>query len=337
MRLVIALLCACSTTELRGLDPPAPVAVESPNAEVPNAVFDDVVALGDVIARDNCATRVMGAPFRGARMLCLAATSMALVAVALDDPRRAAAIATQLEALIGHAQVATRTEPRNVLFRGLLGIMLVGLHRIATPALKFTTLLDELAAALAHDLEGGFIASYVDRRIWPCDHAPAAAFLRLHGTLRDSASTRAADVLADRLRSALATKFPTEVDARGRIVDGSERTTTLAFAASYLLAAEPALAREFAERVVTHCDRVPLAACREWTTGRHRADAASGPLVGEFAIGATALAIIATRALPDLDWNAGLLRTAGLAGEGSIAPRSLEAALLAWGRVARSW
>jgi hypothetical protein len=280
----------------------------------------------------------MGRPFRGARMLCLAASAMALTANALDDPRRAPAASAQLASLIdralsrearapflgtGTVRVGDRDLPRSVLYRGLLGMMLAAAQRLDAPS----PLLDPLAASLARDLEHGFIASYPDG-IWPCDHAPAAAFLRLHGDA-------AGDVLVGRLRDALAAGFPTKVDARGRIVDGETRSTALAFTAAYLLPAEPALARAFAEQLVKRCDLFPLAACREWTERSHRADAASGPIVQGYSVGATALAIIATRALPDRDWNAALLRTAELAG--GDARVSLEGALLAWGKTARAW
>jgi hypothetical protein len=292
-----------------------------------------------------CGDRVMGRPFRGARMLCLAASAMALTANALDDPRRAPAASAQLAALIdqalsrearapflgtGTTRVGDRELPRSVLYRGLLGMMLVAAQRLDGPS----ALLDPLAASLARDLEHGFIASYPDG-IWPCDHAPAAAFLRLHGDA-------AGDALVGRLRDALAAGFPTKVDARGRIIDGETRSTPLAFTAAYLLPAEPALARAFAEQLVKRCavsparsDRVPLAACREWTDRKHRGDAASGPIVQGYSVGATALAIIATRALPDRDWNAALLQTAELAG--GDARVSLEGALLAWGKTARAW
>jgi hypothetical protein len=303
------------------------------DAVVDSATIGAVVAMGDVLAKHGCAATVMNRPFRGARMLCLAAASMALASAALHDPSRAAAIAAQLEALVEHAvakpaKAPFADEPASVLYRGLLGMMLVALHRVATPALEWTTLMDELAEKLARDLERGWLPSYHDG-IWPCDHAPAAAFLRLHG------SREAADALVEKLRAALGAGFPTRVDRRGKVLDGTLRSTALAFTASYLLPAEPELARAFAEKLVERCDRVPIAACRE---GISRADAASGPIVAGYSVGATALAIVATRALADQAWNAALVRTAALVGS-DFDPRtaSLETALLRWGSIARSW
>ncbi|MBA3503808.1 MAG: hypothetical protein M4D80_09240 [Myxococcota bacterium] len=322
MRLaILALVLACNSGTLVALDPPPPR----------DAAAIDVLAAQDFALAADCPASVMGRPFRGARMLCLAAVAMALTSSALDRP--SPRIAAQLEALVEVALAADARAPfaalpASVLYRGLLGLMLAALHHITAPAVRWTTMFDELAAALAHDLERGWLPSYRDDT-WPCDHAPAASFLRLHGTLRDSAtSTRAADALLGRLR-ALLPAFPT------RIGDKTVRTTALAFAASYLLPADPALARAFAEQVVRRCDRHPIAACREWSERGHRADVASGPLVGDYAVGATALAIIATRALPDPDWNTALLATASLAA--SPADGTLEAALLAWGRTARAF
>ena len=317
---LLVVVAACSSGSLDALPPPPPPPVI---ADAAPAVVLELAAA--------CPPTVRGRPFRGARMLCLAAVAMALASHAVEHPT--VAVGAQLEVLVEHALAADARAPfaalpASVLYRGLLGLVLAALHRVATPAMRWTVMFDELASALAHDLERGWLPSYRDGT-WPCDHAPAAAFLRLHGTLRANAtSARAADVLLDRLR-ALLPAFPTKIG------DKTVRTTPLAFAASYLLAADPALARMFAERVIARCDRAPIAACREWADRGHRADAASGPLVGDYAVGATALAIIATRALPDPGWNGALLATAALAP--SPPAGSLEAALLAWGATARAF
>jgi hypothetical protein len=297
---------------------------------------ESVVAAGAEIAKRGCSSHVMGRPFRGAEMLCLAMTSAALTSVAIDDPRRVDAIVPLLDALVVRARGRSPRAPfpsTSVLYRGLLGTMLVARERIAPGR---ATDIDDLAHGLARDLEHGWIASYRDGT-WPCDHAPALAFLRLHGALRgDAASTRAADALHSWL-AMLVPVFPTRVGADGTVLDGDVRTTTLAFTAAFLLAAEPELARIFATAAITACDRAPMAACREWRTAARTADAASGPLVFGYATGATALAIIATRALADPDWNTALLATAELAGAHRLPRRGVERALLAWGRVARPW
>ena len=357
---VLALVVACSSREPqpRVEATHEPAIADAAVVDAASHALDDIVTASDAFVRDGCADTVQGKPFRGARILCLAMASMALASVALDDPRRAEDIVRRLDALVMHALgtaarapfvgtgtvrvatgVDTRELPGSVLYRGLLGLVAIAHHRFAGSASRWTVLVDALAASLARDLEPGFVRSYRDG-IWPCDHAPAAAFLRLHARLRDDeTSRRAADVVIARLRGLLDASggFPTRVDAGGRIVDVVERGTTLAFTASFLLAAEPELARAFAERLVARCDRAPFAACREWTDGsEHAPDAASGPIVGGYSVGATALAVVATRALQSLDWSRALLQTASLAGPRSGAA-TLEAALLAWGATARAW
>lgn len=184
---------------------------------------------------------------------------------------------------------------------------------------------DELVAALARDLERGWLPSYKNET-YPCDHAPAASALRLHSLLRGS-SPDAADRLTERLRRSLANRFPTS------LVDRTERATTLAFAAAFLLPGEPELAARFADRFVTFCDRGIVAACREWRTP-HRADAASGPIVAGYSVGATALP--ATRMLPG--WHDALELTALAAGASSLdEAHPLEAALFRFGQTARTW
>jgi hypothetical protein len=298
--------------------------------------IDDVIATGTAIARDSCSSRVLGQPFRGAEMICLSVTSIALTSIAVEDPSRTAVIAPLLDRLVTHALARRARAPfpaTSVLYRGLLGMMLVARHRLGS---EDTARMDALAAGLARDVERGWVASYRDG-IWPCDHAPALAFLRLHGSLRgDPASTRAANALRDRL-AMLVPVFPTRVGADGSVLDGNMRTTALAFTAAYLLPAEPDLARAFATQVITNCERATIAACREWRSPGHRADAASGPMVEDFSAGATALAMIATRAFADRTWNTTLLSTAILAGANRLPRRSLERSLFRWAQVGRAW
>src|SRR5262245_21917090 len=217
--------------------------------------------------------------------------------------------------------------------------MLAGRERLG-PTSSWTPIYDALADDLARDLATGWLPSYGPDERWPCDHAPALSTLRLHAKLRRSdRSAHAATELADRFRAALATStgFPTSV---GRSGDPTQRGTALAFVAGFTLPGDPEVASTFAARLITICDRTPVAACREWPRGiDHPADSASGPLLQGYSVGATALALAATRALADTEWNAALLRTARTAGSDRLDPRTqtLESAYLRWGETARSW
>jgi len=68
----------------------------------------------------------------------------------------------------------------------------------------------------------------------------------------------------------------------------------------------------------------------------HRADAASGPIIAGYSVGATALGLPATRTLPA--WNAALELTALANGAGELDEHHpLEAALFRYGETARTW
>lgn len=276
-----------------------------------------------------CGPTVLGHTFRGAAVLCLAFQAASITSIAIDDPTRRADAVAALDTLIDQAlaPAARRGFPTNsVLYRGLVALMLAALERLS-PNNARTPQFDELATALAHDLESGWLPSYKGEA-YPCDHAPALSALRLHAQLRGS-SPDAADRLAERLRVALEHGFPTSS------TDGTERATTLAFTAAFLLPAEEELAKQFAERFITFCDRGLMTACHEWREP-HRADAASGPIVAGYSVGATALGLPATRQLPD--WHAALELTALANGASTLDDRHpLEAALFRYGETARTW
>jgi hypothetical protein len=276
-----------------------------------------------------CHPTVMGRSFRGAVILCIAFQAASITSIALDDPARKPEAITALEELVDQALApsAVRGFPRNsILYRGLVALVLAALERLA-PNNPHSQLFDEFVSDLANDLIPGWVQSY-EGETYPCDHAPALSALRLHAILRGSSSD-AADRLAERLRSALEHGFPTSTR------HGTERATTLAFTAAFLLPAEPDLAMLFAERFVTFCDRGLMTACREWRHP-HRPDAASGPLIAGYSVGATALGSPATRLLPA--WHAALELTALANGAGALDEgQPLEAALFRYGQVARTW
>src|SRR5687767_6951243 len=196
----IALVVACSSQEPHPRERVAPVVesvrtVDAGVAASRGATLDAAVAMTDIVVRDGCADTVQGKRFRGARILCLAIATLTLASVALEDPRRAEDIASRIDALVVHAlsagvrapfagtgvvRIADHELPGSILYRGLLGMMLVAHHRVFAAPSRWLSFADALAASVAGDLEHGFVRSYRDG-IWLCDHAPAASFLRLHG------------------------------------------------------------------------------------------------------------------------------------------------------------
>src|SRR5262245_51328899 len=147
----------------------------------------------------------MGRGFRSAPILCLGAIAAALVSVAVSDPAQTRGAVALVDKLVERAlapEARAAFPAASVLYRGVLALVLAGLERLA-PNHPRSALLDELAASLAPDVEKGWVATYGPGEIWPCDHAPAAAALRLHARLRGSAvSARAADALVARLGKA---------------------------------------------------------------------------------------------------------------------------------------
>lgn len=221
----------------------------SPGSNVATTTVEDsgraLDASGPRFALLPCRPQVLGHSFRGAVILCIAFQAASITSIALDDPARKPKAVTALETLVDEALAppALRGFPRDsVLYRGLVALVLAGLERLA-PNNSRSQLFDEIVWSLAKDLEAGWVQSY-EGETYPCDHAPALSALRLHSILRGS-SPDAADHLAERLRSALEHGFPTSTK------DATERATTLAFTAAFLLPAEPELAAKFVEHFVT--------------------------------------------------------------------------------------
>jgi hypothetical protein len=298
-----------------------------------------------------------------AALLCDAFTASTLVSLALDNPeaRRETALA-RLDALLNaaldeHARQAFsssdsisvngRKLPRSVLYRGLVLLMLAGRERLG-PGSEWTPLFDALAHDLAGDLESThWLPSFGKDHIWPCDHAPAASALALHGKLRsDPRSIKASATLIGRIEALRQGPggFSTRVNADGKAIEGMPRGTAMAWTAAFLRHGAPdiadAFARDFVERF---CERpLGMGACREWPKNvEGKADAASGPIVRGFGVGATALGLAAVHGLPGSDWFDLLSRTAQAGGIDKVLAHPekapLEVAIALWGRTARSW
>jgi hypothetical protein len=332
--------------------------------------MESLEALEQRILGKGCRPRLLGEKGRSfieAQLLCDAHLSFILVQAALDGrplpetPRRLKAL---LADALGRAQepfspyggrlVAGHPLPFSVLYRGHVLLMLAGMERAGMADAASTALFDALAAALVESLSKQLLQpSFGRASIWPCDSAPAAAGLLLHGRLRGRAESRAAgERLVARLveLAALPTGFPAKMNEQGRLVEPTPRATTLAWTGAFLtMASHPAASTFTTTLVEGYCghpagDLLPLAACREWPRGvKGREDSASGPLVhGGYSIGASALAITATR-LSDKHarWHAHLLNAAREMGIGDALENPgqypLEAALYWWGTTARPW
>ncbi|QSQ28324.1 hypothetical protein JY651_30860 [Pyxidicoccus parkwayensis] len=304
--------------------------------------------------------------FAEAQLLCDAHLSFILVQATLDrhpapDSQR------RLKALLADAlsrarspfnstggkPVAGQPLPNSILYRGYVLLMLAGMERAGLADAESTALFDALAAQLVEALSQQLLLPSFGRSIWPCDSAPAAAGLLLHGRLRDNVESRASgERLVARLveLASLPTGFPTRVDAKGRPIESTQRATTLAWTGAFLAMASHPEARRFTATLVDgYCDHpagsaLPLAACREWPRGvKGREDAASGPLVfGGYSVGASALAIAATRLSSEhRQWHTHLLNAAREMGIRTTLERPrkqpLEAALYWWGTTVRPW
>ncbi len=304
--------------------------------------------------------------FSESQLLCDGHLSFILVQAALDGrplPDTKQRLHALLEDALGRARepfmrggttlVEGRALPRSILYRGYVLLMLAGMERVDMADAASSALFDALAGQLVEALEAQLLLPSFSTSIWPCDSAPAASALLLHGRLRGNQTSRAAgERLIARLveLAALPTGFPTQVDARGRLVEPTQRATTLAWTGAFLaMAAHPAADTFTNTLVKDYCGRpagalVPMAACREWPRGmKGREDAASGPLVfGGYSVGASALAIAATRlSKPQRTWHAHLLNAAREMGIGDIlarpGKRPLEATLYWWGITIRPW
>lgn len=326
-------------------------------------LFQRALTLSEGIVREGCAPLLVGSsdhPFREAPVACDAFLALALASMAEGHPERRAPAAHAIERLLedalgrraraafrstGNSDVDGRALPRSVLYRGLVLVTAAALEGVGGDH----SLVDPLADAVAQDLErsaAGWLPSF-GRRIWPCDHAPAAAALLLHAGGRDDARAArwraAGQATRDRLVTLLDAPrgFTTRIDARGRPLEPLPRGTALAFTAGFLLHADRALAARFAQVLADDfCDSFgPVAACREHPRGVHRrADAASGPITHGYGAGASALGIGASRALAPVRLHTQLVAGADAAGVGRFLAEPerfrLENAIYFWGRTA---
>lgn len=364
--LVLVLWCSMPAAALAEQTPAEGPSPEPTTDSVPQASLE---ALEQRILGKGCEPKLLGDTrrrFVEAQLLCDAHLSFILVQAALDghplpdtQRRLKALLADALSraqgpfTTAGDRPIAGRQLPSSVLYRGYVLLMLAGMERAGFADAESTALFDALAAQLVEALSQHLLLPSFGRSIWPCDSAPAAAGLLLHGRLRgNSQSAAAGERLIARLveLSSLPTGFPTRVDAKGRPLEPTQRATTLAWTGAFLAMASHPDARRFTATLVDgYCDHpagnaLPLAACREWPRGvKGRADAASGPLLfGGYSVGASALAIAATRLSDEhAPWHAHLLNAAREMGIRatleSPQKQPLESALYWWGTTIRPW
>ncbi|WP_408891517.1 hypothetical protein ACJ2CR_18705 [Myxococcus faecalis] len=340
---------------------------DTPPTEAPSA--PSLAQLERRILGRGCEPRLLGDASRRfveAQLLCDGHLSFILVQRSLagsplpETPRRLKALLddalTRARAPFlrdGVTVVQGHSLPRSVLYRGYVLLMLAGMERAGVSDAQSTALFDALADQLVEALERQLLLPSFGKSIWPCDSAPAAAGLLLHGRLRgDAASLAMGERLTARLvaLAALPSGFPTKVDARGKPVEPLPRGTTLAWTGAFLaMGSHPSAATFTSALVKGHCDHpagalLPFAACREWPRGvKSKEDSASGPLLqGGYSVGASALAIAATRLSPEhQDWHADLRNTAREMGIRPMLEKPhqhpLEASLYWWGTTARAW
>ncbi|WP_426749506.1 hypothetical protein [Myxococcus sp. Y35] len=370
-RTAIALVAL--STNLASAEAAEPGVDQPPRSSRSDAAWEVSPHALDALARrilgKGCEPKLLGdakRSFSESQLLCDGHLSFILVQAALDGhplPDTKQRLHALLEDALGRARapfmrggtthVNGRSLPRSVLYRGYVLLMLAALERVGMADAASTALFDSMAGQLVEALEAQLLLPSFGTSIWPCDSAPAAAALLLHGRLRGSeASTAAGERLIARLveLAARPTGFPTRVDAKGRLVEPTQRATTLAWTGAFLAMASHPAASTFTNTLVKdYCDRpagelLPLAACREWPRGvQGREDSAGGPLVfGGYSVGASALAIAATRlSAPHRTWHAHLLNAAREMGLGDILSqpgnRPLEASLYWWGATIRPW
>lgn len=346
---------------------PGAAETSSPDLNVPSV--QALEALEQRILGRGCEPKLLGDAgrrFSEAQLLCAAHLSFILVQLSLDGgappetPRRVKALLdnalTKGRAPFlsdGAARVEKHQLPHSVLYRGYVLLMLAGMERAGLADAESTALFDALAARLVEALSKQLLLPSFGKSIWPCDSAPAAAGLLLHGRLRGNAeSLTMGERLTARLveLASLPSGFPTKVNAKGRLVEPTPRATTLAWTGAFLsMGSNPAAATFTTALVKGYCDRpggelLPFAACREWPRSVNgREDAASGPLMhGGYSVGASALAIAATRLSPEhRAWHQDLLNTAREMGIRPMLEKPhmhpLETALYWWGANARPW
>jgi len=342
-----------------------------PAVAVPEApqLWQRALALVPIVVEQGCTPYLLGDAsnsFGESSTACDVFLVAALVSLALDDPARTTEATSAVDALIDHAlsangtapfastgwiTIAGRQLPRSVLYQGFVLLALAGRERLG-PNNARSGFYDALATSLAQRLvasSAGFLPTYGVDHVWPCDHTPALSALTLHAQLRPAAAHDtgpAARALRQRLAALLDAKrgFVTRIAPSGKVIEATPRGVAMAWSAGFLVAGDPALAARFAQKFSqTFCRRhLGLAACREWPPGVDNGpDASSGPIVLGFGIGASALGLAATRALPDANLHRELLRTAHLVGVERMLSQPehypLENAIYLWARSARPW
>ncbi len=369
---LLGLFC-CLPASVRAEGPPpdrgTPAALPAPEPTTGSLPLESLDALEQRILGKGCEPRLLGDAGRSfieAQLLCDAHLSFILVQASLDGhalPGSQRRLKALLADVLGRARrpflrggttrVAGHTLPTSVLYQGYVLLMLAGAQRAGLADAESTALFDALAAQLVDALARQQLLPSFGKSIWPCDSAPAAAGLLLHGRLRGNTRSRdAGEQLVARLveLAALPTGFPAKVDAKGRPVEPTPRATTLAWTGAFLaMASHPAAGTFTRTLIVDYCGRpagdlLPFAACREWPRGvKGPEDSASGPLVhGGYSLGASALAIAATRLSGEHDpWHVHLLNAAREMGIRTTLeqPRKqpLEASLYWWGTTVRPW
>lgn len=316
-----------------------------------------------VTSPTGCAPRLVGQDahrFIEAQIACDVFLALALVNESLAGQLDAAEAATAVRRLLADAQgrgaLPFAKSPHSVLRRGYDLLLYGALSRLDALSTAEGAAFDLLANKVAHDIElaaPAFVESF-HGAYWPCDSAPAAAGLLLHGSLRnDQHTATAGERVAQRLEALRAAPggFVTRVDRNGQTLEATPRGTVMAWTAGFLSLAAPSLARAFADDFyarfcasdVRILGVVAPASCREWPRGIDRApDAVSGPIIDGQGTGASALGIAALRATgraTEADKLTELSRLAQqlarLGAPMKVGP--LEQAILAWGASARPW
>lgn len=310
-----------------------------------------------------CAPRLLGQDahrFIEAQIACDVFLALALVdeslAGQLDTRSAATAVRRLLVDAQGRGALPFAKSPHSVLRRGYDLLLSAALARLDALSATEGAAFDLLANEVAHDIElaaPAFVESF-HGAYWPCDSAPAAAGLLLHGALRHDVRTASAGArIAQRLETLRTAPggFITRVDRAGSVIEATPRGTVMAWTAGFLSLAAPAVARAFADDFYSRFCATDVrilgvtapAACREWPRGIERApDAVSGPIIDGQGTGASALGIAALRATGRVS-DANKLTELSRLGQQLVmigAPMKigpLENAILAWGATARPW
>ncbi|OGQ79338.1 MAG: hypothetical protein A2289_06860 [Deltaproteobacteria bacterium RIFOXYA12_FULL_58_15] len=306
-------------------------------------------------------------PFAEAPVACDAFVAASLVSAAVEMPSLSTEAVSWIEKLAndalsrrsqtafrstGFREVAELRLPNSILYQGLVLLTLAGLERLS-PENALSTTFDAIAGSLAERLTqsvAGFLPSFGESYVWPCDHAPAAAALLLHGVLRPqkkAISEPAGIGLTQRLSDMLHYKrgFPTRISPAGKVLEATPRGTVLAFTSAFLRhGPNQELANRFSKTFAeTFCEETGgYAACREWPKGiDHPMDAVSGPMIGGFAVAPSGLGLAATHNPIQMKIHQLLDRTARTAGLDLILSMPqrfpLENAIYLWASTVRPW